>query len=152
MCGKRIEYFFDPGTFSELGLFGHSAARGMAEKTPTDGKIIGYGEVNGRPVAIAANDITILGASSSATNTRKLEYIKTYAVQNGLPLVFFGESSGQRMPDAMGAGRMSQGGRALPSTGGCEPHPGFPFSWALLRKFVLVCGHVRYVWLCRKER
>lgn len=109
---ERLEYFFDPGTFSELGLFGHSAARGMAEKTPTDGKIIGYGEVHGRPVAIVANDITILGASSSATNMRKLEYIKTYAIQNGMPLVFFGESSGQRMPDAMGSGRMSQGGQS----------------------------------------
>lgn len=109
---ERLEYFFDPGTFHELGLFGHSQVREMARRTPTDGKIIGYGEVEGRPVAIVANDITILGASSSATNMRKLEYIKTYAIRNGLPLIFFGESSGQRMPDAMGSGRMGQGGQS----------------------------------------
>ncbi len=108
---ERLDYFFDPGTFQELGLFGHSVVPAMAKRTPTDGKIIGYGKVNDRPVAIVANDMTILGASSSATNMRKLEYIKTYAVQNGMPLVFFGESTGQRMPDAMGAGSMGQGGQ-----------------------------------------
>ena len=107
---ERIAYFFAGGTFKELGLFAHSILPEMAERTPTDGKIIGFGKVNRRLVAIAANDMTILGASSSVVNSRKLAYTKTYAKQNGMPLIFFGESTGQRMPDAMGSAAFGGGG------------------------------------------
>lgn len=108
---ERIDHFFDPGTFQELGLFSHSAMPGMAERTPTDGKIIGYGKVQGRPVGVVANDMTILGASSSVTNTKKIEYMRAVTTEKGMPLVFLAESSGARMPDSMGAYGMGHGGQ-----------------------------------------
>ena len=88
---ERIEYFFDPGTFLELGLFTHSAAPGMAARTPSDGKIIGYGRVEGRPVGVVANDLTVMGASSSLTNMKKIDYMRAVSCEKGMPLVFLGE-------------------------------------------------------------
>ena len=108
---ERIEYFFDPGTFHEMGLFSHSDRPGLEKKTPADGKIIGHGLVNGRPVGVVSNDMTILGASSATTNMKKIEYIKTVSCEKGMPLVFLGESTGARMPDVMGSRGMGQGGQ-----------------------------------------
>ena len=100
---QRIEYFFDPGTFQEIGLFTHSTVSGMESQTPTDGKIIGWGRVNGRPMGAVANDLTILGASSSTTNMKKIEYMRSLTCERGLPLVFLTESTGGRMPDGLGS-------------------------------------------------
>lgn len=108
---ERIDYFFDPGTFIELGLFTHSAAPGMAARTPSDGKIIGYGRVEGRPVGAVANDLTVMGASSSLTNMKKIDYMRAVSCTKGMPLVFLGESAGSRMPDSMGALGMAHGGQ-----------------------------------------
>ena len=108
---ERIDYFFDPGTFQEIGLFTHSALPGMAKRTPTDGKITGFGLVEGRPVGTVANDMTIMGASSSTTNMKKIEYMRAVSCEKGIPLVFLGESTGARMPDCMGALGMGQGGQ-----------------------------------------
>jgi methylmalonyl-CoA decarboxylase subunit alpha len=105
---ERIEYLCDPGTFIESGLFGASASNPAdRQRTPADGKIGGFGKINGREAAIGANDFTVMGASSSATNGRKLGHLKRVATQRGLPMVFLGESSGARMPDHMGARGMA---------------------------------------------
>lgn len=108
---ERIEYFFDAGSFREIGLFTHSARPEAAAKTPADGKIIGRGKVNGRLTACAANDITVMGASSSNTNMKKIEYMRSLSCEKGLPLVFLGESSGARIPDTLGAVGMAVGGQ-----------------------------------------
>jgi len=108
---ERIDYLYDPGTFCEVGLFSHSARPGMAARSPADGKIIGYGLVEGRPVGVVANDMTVLGASSATTNMKKIDYMRALSCEKGMPLVFLGESTGARMPDCMGALGMAQGGQ-----------------------------------------
>src|SRR6185503_9106904 len=55
---------------------------------------------------LVANDFTVLGASSSVINMKKIRHMKGVACSRGMPLVLLGESSGARMPDRMGsAGR-----------------------------------------------
>lgn len=100
---ERIERLFDPGTFIESGLFATSAVPEDRDRSPADGKIAGFGKVEGREAAVVANDFTVMGASSATTNARKMGHIKRVATQRGMPLVFLGESSGARMPDHMGA-------------------------------------------------
>src|SRR5690606_9055138 len=56
-----------------------------------------------RPVAVVSNDFSVLGASSSVINGKKIRYVKETAARRGMPLVMLGESSGARMPDRMGA-------------------------------------------------
>lgn len=100
---ERIAYLCDPGTFVESGLFGTSAVPADSGKSPADGKIAGFGKIGGRETALIVNDFTVMGASSAATNGRKIAHMKRVATQRGLPMVFLGESSGARMPDTMGS-------------------------------------------------
>jgi len=100
---ERLALLFDGGTFHEAGLFATSERPEHRDKTPADGKIVGFGRVEARPVAAVANDLTVMSASSSPVNARKIAYAKEVATRNGMPLVFLGESSGGRIPDSMGA-------------------------------------------------
>ncbi|MDE0812331.1 MAG: methylmalonyl-CoA carboxyltransferase, partial [Alphaproteobacteria bacterium] len=91
-------------------LFATSNRPEVQHKTPADGKITGFGRTDGRPVGVIANDFTVMGASSSVVNGKKIRHVKETATRRGMPLVFLGESSGARMPDRMGAsGRASFG-------------------------------------------
>jgi acetyl-CoA carboxylase carboxyltransferase component len=101
---ERVAYLCDPGTFIESGLFGTSSSNPAdRDRSPADGKVAGFGKIGGRESAIVANDFTVMGASSSSTNGRKIAHLKRVACQRGLPMVFLGESSGARMPDHMGS-------------------------------------------------
>jgi methylmalonyl-CoA decarboxylase subunit alpha len=101
---ERVDGLVDPGTFIESGLFGSSGTRPEdRDRSPADGKVAGFGKIGGRECAIVANDFTVMGASSGATNGRKIGHMKRVATGRGLPIVFLGESSGARMPDHMGA-------------------------------------------------
>ncbi|HZU78106.1 MAG TPA: carboxyl transferase domain-containing protein [Dehalococcoidia bacterium] len=103
---ERIARLFDPGSFLESGLLAHSIREADRERTPADGKITGYGRIEGRPAACVANDFTVLGASSSWVNGRKIRHLKQVAARRGLPIVWLGESTGARLPDVMGAEAM----------------------------------------------
>lgn len=100
---ERIARLFDQGSFLESGLHGVSSRPEDKEATPADGKVAGYGRVNGREVAVVSNDFTVKGASSAQINIKKLKQMKGVAKKRGIPLVFLGESTGARMPDVMGA-------------------------------------------------
>jgi methylmalonyl-CoA decarboxylase subunit alpha len=101
---ERIAALLDPDTFIESGLFGSSGVYPeQADETQTDGKLAGYGRINGRDVAIVVNDFTVKGASTSYTNSRKVAHMKRTATERGMPLVVLGESTGARLPDAMGS-------------------------------------------------
>jgi len=58
---ERVEYFFDPGTFTEIGMFvKHRTTNFGLDKReiPAEGVVTGYGKVNGRNVVVAAEDYT----------------------------------------------------------------------------------------------
>ncbi|MCT8974213.1 acyl-CoA carboxylase subunit beta [Microbaculum marinisediminis] len=101
---ERVDRLIDPGSFREIGLLGvSSAVEADRHKTPADGKVTGYARMGGRRIAVVSNDFTVKGASSSMTNMRKIGHVKRVATERGMPIVWFGESSGARMPDNMGA-------------------------------------------------
>jgi len=103
---ERIDYLVDQGSFVESGMFAVGIRPEVRDKTPADAKVAGFARIDGREVALVSNDFTVLGASSSVTNMKKIKHVKQVATKRGLPLVFLGESSGARMPDRMGsAGR-----------------------------------------------
>lgn len=108
---ERIDRLVDSGTFHEMGLFATSIRPEMRERSAADGKVTGYGKINGREVAVVSNDFTVMGASSSSVNTRKVGYVKRVATRHGMPMIFLGESTGARMPDVMGASGVGSGDR-----------------------------------------
>lgn len=100
---ERIARLVDADSFIESGLFGSSGVDpSLADESQTDGKLAGYGRINGRDVCLVVNDFTVKGASTSYTNGKKVGHMKRTATERGMPLVLLGESTGARLPDAMG--------------------------------------------------
>ena len=100
---ERLTYLLDGGSLKETGLLTFSIRPETRDRSPADGKISGFGRIDGKPVALVANDFTVLGASSSQINMKKMRHMKRVASGQGMPLILLGESSGGRMPDRMGA-------------------------------------------------
>ena len=111
---QRLDVLLDTGTFVESGMHARGMRPEVAERTPADGKLAGYGRIDGREVGVISNDFTVLGASSSVINGKKIRHVRETATKRGMPLVLLGESAGARMPDRMGAA-----GRAMM---GQDPH------------------------------
>jgi acetyl-CoA carboxylase carboxyltransferase component len=101
---QRVEYLLDEGSFRESGLFGVSYIPEMRASTPCDGKVTGFGRIEGRRVGVVSYDFTVKGSSSSYTNNRKMSHVKETGGRRGFPVIFLGESTGVRMPDIMGEG------------------------------------------------
>ena len=76
---ERINKLLDQDSFLEFGLLAHSDWPGMAEKTPADGLIVGFGMINCRRVAVSANDFTGVASTNAKINLRKLLQFKSLA-------------------------------------------------------------------------
>jgi len=103
---ERIDKLLDAGTFMEFGAFCTSDMPGMEEKTPADSLICGYGRIDGRRVAIIANDFTVLASTNAFVNLKKMLLFKAQVREFGVPLIWLGEAGGARMPDVQGAKRL----------------------------------------------
>lgn len=103
---ERIDRLLDTGSFLELGLLAHSDWPGMAEKTPADGLIVGFGQINGRRVAVSANDFTVIASTNAKINLRKLLQFKYLANKYRIPYIHLGEAGGARVPDCQGSDRV----------------------------------------------
>jgi acetyl-CoA carboxylase carboxyltransferase component len=100
---ERIDAFADAGSFREIGTFAQSERAEDRLSTPGDGKVGGYALLDGRPVVVAGDDITVKRGSSSVVGGRKVHRLFDHAVEDGTPFVYFGETGGGRIPDMLGS-------------------------------------------------
>jgi methylmalonyl-CoA decarboxylase subunit alpha len=107
---EHIDLLLDEGSFREIGTFARSIRPEDHDSTPADGKVVGRGTVEGRTVAVAADDGTVKRASTSHVNAVKVGRVFASAKRDGVPLVAYGETGGARIPDIMG----SEGFAAMP--------------------------------------
>ncbi|PWA05790.1 acyl-CoA carboxylase [Pueribacillus theae] len=100
---ERINLLIDEGTFIELGmLVQHEGMEMMRGKdTPADGIVAGIGEVDGRTVAVIANDPTVLGGSIGKMGMEKQQRVVKTAKESGFPLVFLMEGGGHRIQEGL---------------------------------------------------
>lgn len=101
---ERINYFFDEGSFEEIGaLVTHRTKDfGMEDqKFYGDGVVTGYGTVNGRLVYAFAQDFTVFGGSLSETHAEKICKIMDLAMRVGAPVVGLNDSGGARIQEGV---------------------------------------------------
>ncbi|HXN64665.1 MAG TPA: acyl-CoA carboxylase subunit beta [Candidatus Acidoferrales bacterium] len=105
---ERIEIFFDPGTFVELGALVRSQIQdfGMNMRdTPADGVVTGHGKVNGREVCVYATDFTILAGSAGEAHSAKIASIIELAGRMRVPIVGMLDSAGARLHEGSALSR-----------------------------------------------
>ncbi|MFC2066451.1 acyl-CoA carboxylase subunit beta [Chloroflexota bacterium] len=101
---ERIEYFFDPGTFSEIGMFvKHRTVHFDMDKKeiPAEGVVTGYGLVNGRPVVAFAEDFMAMAGTFGEYHGLKEIRAVNFAKEMGWPLVGMNDSGGARLQEGM---------------------------------------------------
>ncbi|MCF6744594.1 acyl-CoA carboxylase subunit beta [Blastococcus sp. KM273128] len=101
---ERIEALLDPGSFTEFDEFARhrSTNFGMADKRPFgDGVVTGYGTVDGRPVAIFSQDVTVFGGSLGEVYGEKIVKVQDFAIKNGCPVIGINEGGGARIQEGV---------------------------------------------------
>lgn len=101
---ERIDYFFDHGTFTEIGMWvrHRTAAFGMAgREVPAEGIVTGFGQVNGRKVVAAAEDYTAMMGTFGEYHGKKLSHAIRFAAEKGWPFVTMNDSAGARLHEGM---------------------------------------------------
>ncbi|MBI1753412.1 MAG: acyl-CoA carboxylase subunit beta [Acidobacteria bacterium] len=94
---ERIRLLVDEGSFMEDGLF----ANALAEDLPADGVITGTATVDGRPVALMANDSTVKAGSWGARTVEKIIRIQEVALRMKVPMLYLVDSAGARITDQL---------------------------------------------------
>ena len=103
---ERLDLLVDEGTFVEMGIHGrpHFSQKSMVGKeAAADGVITGWGEVDGRTVAIAAYDFTVMAGSMGMTGELKVTRLREIALKQRMPLIWLLDSAGARIQEAAGS-------------------------------------------------
>ncbi|WP_299952304.1 acyl-CoA carboxylase subunit beta [uncultured Modestobacter sp.] len=101
---ERIDALLDPGSFTELDEFARhrSTNFGMDAKRPFgDGVVTGYGTVDGRPVCVFSQDVTVFGGSLGEVYGEKIVKVLDLAVRNGCPVIGINEGGGARIQEGV---------------------------------------------------
>nr|WP_231918550.1 acyl-CoA carboxylase subunit beta [Microlunatus sagamiharensis] len=101
---ERVELLLDPGSFTELDEFARhrSTAFGMEKRRPYgDGVVTGFGTVDGRPVCVFSQDVTIFGGSLGQVYGEKIVKIIDFALKTGCPLIGLNEGGGARIQEGV---------------------------------------------------
>jgi len=101
---ERLALLLDEGSFQEFGaLATHNITDfGMADQRyPGDGIVTGLGKINGRRVAVFAQDFTVMGGSFSEVQSHKICRIQDMALESGIPLIGLNDSGGARIQEGV---------------------------------------------------
>ncbi len=91
----RLARLLDAGTFVEDGAL----ANVLAGDLPADGVVTGLGRIDGRPVAIMANDSTVKAGSWGKRTVEKIIRIQEVALKRRCPMLYLVDSAGARITD-----------------------------------------------------
>jgi len=106
---ERVALLLDDGSFAEEALLANWDADGLG----ADGVVTGVGTVDGRTVALMANDPTVKAGSWGPKTVEKILRIQERALDLRIPMVYLVDSAGARIteqvqmfPGRRGAGRI----------------------------------------------
>src|SRR5512147_1686134 len=106
---ERLRLLLDEGSLLEDGAL----ANARDPELPADGVVTGLGTIDGRPVAVMANDSTVKAGSWGSRTVEKIIRIQEVAARERVPLFYLVDSAGARITDQIemfpgrrGAGRI----------------------------------------------
>ena len=106
---ERVARLLDAGSFAEEALLANWQEDGLG----ADGVVTGLGRIDGRPVAVMANDPTVKAGSWGPKTVEKILRIQERALALQVPLIYLVDSAGARIteqvqmfPGRRGAGRI----------------------------------------------
>lgn len=101
---ERVELLLDPGSFVELDRFKTHRCTDFdmdKQKTPGDGVVTGYGNIDGRQVFVFSQDFTVFGGSLSGAFSEKVCKVMDLAVKTGCPMIGINDSGGARIQEGV---------------------------------------------------
>ncbi|HIZ97396.1 MAG TPA: acyl-CoA carboxylase subunit beta [Candidatus Janibacter merdipullorum] len=101
---ERIALLLDEGSFVEMDKYARhrSTAFGQEANRPYgDGVVTGYGTVDGRQVAVFAQDFTVFGGSLGEVFGEKITKVMDFAMKIGCPVVGLNDSGGARIQEGV---------------------------------------------------
>jgi acetyl-CoA carboxylase carboxyltransferase component len=106
---ERVARLLDGGSFAEEALLANWQEEGLG----ADGVVTGLGRIDGRPVALMANDPTVKAGSWGPKTVEKILRVQERALALRVPMVYLVDSAGARIteqvqmfPGRRGAGRI----------------------------------------------
>ena len=99
---ERIDQLLDPGTFDELDALGVDwTENGTGERFYGDAVVTGWGQIDGRPVCVFAQDFTVFGGSLSTVVGEKMAKVMDLALKTGVPMIGLNDSGGARIQEGV---------------------------------------------------
>jgi acetyl-CoA carboxylase carboxyltransferase component len=101
---ERIDYLFDPGTFTEIGLYvkHRTTAFGLDKREiPAEGVVTGFGKVNGKYVVAFAEDFMAMAGTFGEYHGRKEVRAIDLAKEKGWPVIGMNDSGGARLQEGI---------------------------------------------------
>jgi propionyl-CoA/long-chain acyl-CoA carboxylase carboxyl transferase subunit len=101
---ERVALLLDEGSFVEFDeLARHrSTMFGLDSNRPYgDGVVTGHGTVDGRPVCVFSQDVTVFGGALGEVYGEKIVKVQDFALKTGCPLIGINEGGGARIQEGV---------------------------------------------------
>jgi propionyl-CoA/long-chain acyl-CoA carboxylase carboxyl transferase subunit len=101
---ERVMMLLDADSFTELDEFARhrSTSFGMEKRRPYgDGVVTGFGTIEGRPVCVFSQDVTVFGGSLGQVYGEKIVKIIDFALKTGCPIIGLNEGGGARIQEGV---------------------------------------------------
>ncbi|MDE7391509.1 MAG: methylmalonyl-CoA carboxyltransferase, partial [Treponemataceae bacterium] len=103
---ERINALCDKGSFMEIYADARHQCTNFGMETkeiPYDGVITGFGTINGRKVAVYAQDFTVQGGSLGKVHGQKIAELIAKAIEIKCPVIGVNDSGGARIQEGVDA-------------------------------------------------
>ncbi|NIJ14036.1 propionyl-CoA carboxylase beta chain [Saccharomonospora amisosensis] len=101
---ERIDLLLDPGSFVELDALARHRSTNFGQDSNRpygDGVVTGYGTVDGRPVCVFSQDVTVFGGSLGEVYGEKIVKVMDLAIKTGRPIIGINEGGGARIQEGV---------------------------------------------------
>ena len=101
---QRIDLLVDPGSFEEIDALAVDLGNGEANgRFYGDAVVTGWGRIDGRTVAVFAEDFTVYGGSLGEVVGEKISKTMDLAMKTGVPVIGMKDSGGARIQEGVGS-------------------------------------------------